>query len=102
MSNKENISELYKLYESRMQPYIITEEITETRHQIIAMTDEFNKSLSDEQQIILQDLLELEHHRGALEDEQVFIYGFTLAIKLFLADLVSIDDGKVECICKKV
>ena len=101
MLNKENISELYKLYESRMQPFLITEEITETRHQIIAMTDEFNKSLSNEQQRTLQDLLELEHHRGALEDEQVFIYGYRLAIKLFLSGLLD-DDKEVIELCKKV
>ena len=101
MSNKENISELYKLYESRMQPFLITEEITDTRHQIIAMTDEFNKSLSNEQQKLLQDLLELEHHRGALEDEQVFIYAFTLAIKLLLSGLIY-DDKEVIELCKKV
>lgn len=65
------------------------------------MTDEFNKSLSNEQQRTLQDLLELEHHRGALEDEQVFIYDYRLAIKLFLSGLLD-DDKEVIELCKKV
>lgn len=101
MSNRKNIAELYKLYEDKMQDYIVTDEFSKLRREIINKTDTLNKDLTDEQKILMQDILELEHQKGALEDEQVFIYGYRLAIKLFLSGLLD-DDKEVIELCKKV
>ena len=101
MENKKYISELYLLYESKMQSALQTQEIKDTRHQIIEITDELNKGLSQKQQIKLQELLELEHHREALEGEEIFIFGFSLAIKILINGLVN-DDEKVVELCKRV
>ena len=102
MSNKKYISELYSLYEEELQPHIITDEFSKVRRLIINKTDELNKDLTDVQKDLLQEILELEHHKGALEDEQVFIYAFRLAVKLILGSLVNEDERLGECICKKV
>ncbi len=96
MPNKKHIAELYSLYEDKMQDYIVTEEFSKLRREIINKTDILNKGLTDKQTDLLQEILELEHHKGALEDEQVFIFGFDLAIRLFLDGLVNADNVEVS------
>ena len=89
MLNKECIADLFSKYEDDMQHHIQTKEVLKAHHKLIEMTDEFNKELSEEQQQKLQDVLEMEHKYGALETEQVFIYGFSLAINLFVSGLMN-------------
>ena len=89
MLNKEYIADLFSKYEDDMQHHIQTKEVLKAHHKLIEMTDEFNKELSEEQQKKLQDVLEMEHKYGALETEQVFIYGFSLAINLFASGLMN-------------
>ena len=91
MANKQYISDLFAKYEDDMQQEIRTKNVLEVHHQLIMIIDEFNKELSEEQQKKLQEILELEHSYGALESEQIFIYAFSLAVKLILA---SVSDNK--------
>ncbi len=89
MENKKYIADLFSKYEDDMQHEIQTNDILKVHHELIDMTDEFNKELSEKQQQKLQDVLELEHSYGALESEQVFIFGFSLAIKLYTSGLLN-------------
>ena len=70
---KEHVRELYEFYEEKMQQEIITDELLKLGRKIIIKTDEFNEELSKEQQEKLEELLELEHERGAALDTEVFI-----------------------------
>ena len=101
MENKKYLSELYSVYLDRMQSELQTKEIIDSRSQIISMTDELNKVLSIEQQEMLQNLLELENHHGSLEDKQVFMYAFSLAIRLVCDGLINSDESEGE-LCKIV
>lgn len=67
-----------------MQPHLQTEETARLRKQIINLTDEFKKELSLEQQENLYHLFEIENERNAEELKEVFIFAFTLAIKLLV------------------
>lgn len=86
---KEYIRELYHLYESNMQTELETEEASEARRKIIKLTDELNEELTEQQQDKLQQLLELEHDRGALLDTEIFVYGYSLALKLFISGITN-------------
>lgn len=86
---KEHVRELYEFYEEKMQQEIITDELLKLGRKIIIKTDEFNEELSKEQQEKLEELLELEHERGAALDTEVFIYAFSLATQLFAEGLIS-------------
>lgn len=66
-----------------MQPYLQTEETARLRKQIIQKTDELKEGLSPEQQENLDYLFEIGNERNAEELKEVFIFAFTLAIKLF-------------------
>lgn len=77
------IEELFKLYESKIQEYITTEDVISIGDEIISKTDTINNQLSDEHQLLLQEVLELEHDRLLLVEQKSFVYGFILAIKLY-------------------
>ena len=89
MLNKQYIADLFNKYEDDMQHKIRTKEIVKVHHKLIEIINEFNSELSKEQQQKLQNVLEVEHQYGALETEQVFIYGFSLAINLFVSGLMN-------------
>ena len=91
MLNKQYIAELFAKYEDDMQQEIRTKNVLEVHHQLIVKIDEFSKELSDEQKQKLEKTLELENIYGALEGEQIFIYAFSLAVKLILT---SVSDNK--------
>ena len=63
MAKIRNMEEFYKVYESKMQEYIITEDVINIGDEIISKTDELNNQLSNEHQLLLQEILELEHDR---------------------------------------
>ena len=66
-----------------MQPYLQTEETARLRKQIIQKTDELKEGLSPEQQENLDYLFKIGNERNAEVLKEVFIFAFTLAIKLF-------------------
>ena len=77
------MEELFRAYESKMQDYIVTDNILSLSQKIINMTNKINSTLSEDYQILLQDILELEHERASLEEQEVFIYAFVLGIKFY-------------------
>lgn len=97
----ENLEELYSLYEEKMQGLLLTKDVCDVRSLIIKKTKEININLTNEQKSLLQDLLELEHARGSLENKEIFIFAFSLAIKLIFAGLIGADVDGVDTICRK-
>ena len=77
------IEELFEIYESKMQEYIIAEDVINIGDEIISKTDTINNKLSNEHQLLLQEILELEHDRLSLIEQESFTYGFILGIKLY-------------------
>ena len=77
------LEELFEIYVGKIQEHITTEDIINIGVEIIYKTDELNNQLSDEQQLLLQEVLELEHDRLSLAEHESFTYGFILAIKLY-------------------
>ena len=84
MSNRQELENLYRHYEEEMQSFLQTEETTILRKQIIKETDELKEGLSPEQHEKLDHLLEIEYERTGEELKETFIFGFNLALKLFL------------------
>ena len=83
MAKTGNMEELFRAYESKMQEYIVTDNISNLIEKIISTTDEINNILSKDKQMMLQELLELEHERASLEEQKVFTYAFVLGIKVY-------------------
>ena len=83
MAKARNIEELFEAYESDMQKYITTDIISKLSNHLIVMTDKMNNTLSEKQQKILQDILDLEHERSSMEEQEVFKYAFQLGAKLY-------------------
>ena len=77
------IEELFDIYESKIQECITTEDVLNIGDEIISKTDELNNQLPDEHQLLLQEVLELEHERLSLVEQESFNYGFILGIKLY-------------------
>ena len=77
------IEELFEIYESKMHEYITTGDVPNIGDEIISKTEYMNNHLSDEQQILLQEVLELEHDRLSLIEQESFTYGFVLGITLY-------------------
>ena len=98
MRYKEELENLYRNYESEMQPDLETEEYSRLRRKIIEETDELEKELTEEQVKKLEHIFETINERDAEEMKEVFIYGFALATSLFTAGLNAntegVNDGK--------
>lgn len=77
------IEELFEIYESKIQEFITTDNVPNISDEIISKTNELNNQLSDENQLLLQEVLELEHDRLSLIEHESFTYGFALGIKLY-------------------
>ena len=93
------IEKLFGVYERELQEYIATESITNIGDEIISKINEINNLLSDEQQALLQDILELEHERLSVQKQEVFAYGFILGIKLYREIIDLTNKIKIAKIC---
>ena len=77
------LEELFEIYGSKMQEYITTIDVSNIGDEIISKTNTINNQLSDEYQLLLQEVLELEHERLSLVEQESFTYGLVLGIKLY-------------------
>ncbi len=82
---KEKIEELYYLYSNDM--YVMNDEIQAKTQEILKLDETLKKSISDEQSVILDKLIEVETERGELVDKNIFVYAFSLATQLFVESL---------------
>ena len=83
MIKSTSIKELFEIYGSKIQEYAISDDISNIGDEIISKTDTINNKLSNEHQLLLQEILELEHDRLSLIERESFTYGFILGIKLY-------------------
>lgn len=81
-NNKETIKELFKFYDEDL--YRNTEENKEFVDKISKLEEPFYESLNDNQKTEFEKLIELHALNGAVTDKRVFIFAFSLAIKLIL------------------
>ena len=82
MKNRNNIEQLYDLYEEEMQRYIVDEEVLNLSRKVIEKQNEFEASLTEEQKTIYEDYMELRNKRDALLDKNVFVYAYSLSAQL--------------------
>lgn len=81
-SNKETIEELFNFYDEDL--YRNTEENKEFVNKILKLEEPFYESLTDNQKKEFEELIELHALNGAVTDKRIFIFAFSLAIKLIL------------------
>lgn len=83
--SKESIEELFELHREKM--YKKTDEISEITKQIISNSDNLMEKLSEEDWKCVNEIMELQNVRSGMVQKEVFIYAFSLAIKLFAEGL---------------
>lgn len=82
MKNKEVIEELYYHYSN--EAHKLTPDIKKITEILSNKTEQLNKTLSEEQQKLFDEIMELENERSGLLDRNVFIYAFSFATRLCL------------------
>lgn len=80
INNKSAILELYNFYEEELN--ISSEENKKYIKQILEIEEPFYESLSDIQKKQFEDLMELKGLNVGVTDERIFIFAFSLAIRL--------------------
>ena len=82
INTKETIEQLFNFYDEDL--YRNTEENKEFVARISKLEEPFYESLNDNQKKEFEELIELHALNGAVTDKRIFIYAFSLAIKLIL------------------
>lgn len=81
-NSKETIEELFNFYDEDL--YRNTEENKEFVDKISKLEEPFYESLTDNQKKEFEELIELHALNGAVTDKRIFIFAFSLAMKLIL------------------
>ena len=87
INTKETIEQLFNFYDEDL--YRNTEENKEFVARISKLEEPFYESLNDNQKKEFEELIELHALNGAVTDKRIFIFAFSLAIKLIL-------EGKIQ------
>lgn len=82
ITNKETILELFERYEEDLYQY--TDENREYASKITNIETGFYDSLTDEQKKEFEQLMELKGLNGGVTDRNIFIFAFSLAVRLIL------------------
>ena len=82
INTKETIEQLFNFYDEDL--YRNTEENKEFVARISKLEEPFYESLNDNQKKEFEELIELHALNGAVTDKRIFIFAFSLAIKLIL------------------
>lgn len=82
INTKETIEQLFNFYDEDL--YRNTEENKEFVDKISKLEEPFYESLNDNQKKEFEELIELHALNGAVTDKRIFIFAFSLAIKLIL------------------
>lgn len=80
INNKSTILELYNFYEEELN--LSSEENKKYIKQILEIEEPFYESLSDIKKKQFEDLMELKGLNVGVTDERIFIFAFSLAIRL--------------------
>lgn len=82
INTKETIEQLFNFYDEDL--YRNTEENKEFVDKISKLEEPFYESLNDNQKKEFEELIELHALNGAVTDKRIFIFAFSLAMKLIL------------------
>lgn len=82
ITNKETILELFERYEEDLYQY--TDENREYASKITNIETGFYESLTDEQKQQFEELTELKGLNSGVTDRNIFIFAFSLAVRLIL------------------
>lgn len=82
MKNKQAIEELYYHYNN--EAHEITPDIREITKKLSKKIEQLNKTLTNEQQELFNQILEIENERSGLVDRNVFVYAYSFATRLCL------------------
>ena len=82
INTKETIEQLFNFYDEDL--YRNIEENKEFVDKISKLEEPFYESLNDNQKKEFEELIELHALNGAVTDKRIFIFAFSLAMKLIL------------------
>lgn len=85
MEGKETIEELFEQYMDNI--YTETDEKLEINREISELTDKLNKTLSDEQKQLLEQINLKEDEKHDIINKNTFVFAYSLANKLFAESL---------------
>lgn len=88
INTKETIEQLFNFYDEDL--YRNTEENKEFVDKISKLEEPFYKSLTDNQKKEFEELIELHALNGAVTDKKIFVFAFSLAMKLVLESNIKI------------
>lgn len=84
-TNKEKLQQLFELYEEEM--YANTETNTKLLKQIIEAEEKFGEKLTEKQQEEFEKINEIKNEYVGETDKNIFIYAFTLAVRLIIESI---------------
>ena len=88
INTKETIEQLFNFYDEDL--YKNTKENKEFVDKISKIEEPFYKSLTDNQKKEFEELIELHALNGAVTDKKIFVFAFSLAMKLVLESKIKI------------
>lgn len=88
IDNKETIEQLFNFYEEEL--YSNTDENRAFVKEILEIEKPFYESLTDNQKKAFEELVDLRSLNGAVTDKKIFVFAFSLAMKLVLESNIKI------------
>lgn len=88
INTKETIEQLFNFYEEEL--YSNTDENRAFVKEILKIEKPFYESLTDNQKKEFEELVDLRSLNGAVTDKKIFIFAFSLAMKLVLESNIKI------------
>ena len=88
IDNKETIEQLFNFYEEEL--YSNTDENRAFVKEILEIEKPFYESLTDNQKKEFEELVDLRSLNGAVTDKKIFVFAFSLAMKLVLETKIKI------------
>ena len=84
-TNKDKLQQLFELYEEDM--YTNIEKDSKLLRQIIELEENFTDTLTKEQQVEFEKISEIKNKYMGKTDKDIFIYAFTLAVRLIIESI---------------
>lgn len=85
MEDKKTLEELFECNMDKI--YTETDEKLEINKQISELTDELNKTLTDEQKKLLDEINQKEDEKRDIINKNTFVFAYSLAVKSIIQSL---------------
>ena len=85
MEDKKTLEELFECNMDKI--YTETDEKLEINKQISELTDELNKTLTDEQKKLLDEINQKEDEKRYIINKNTFVFSYSLAVKSIIQSL---------------